>query len=213
MKFFIGIFLSPPTTFTKSNLHLISLLNFFSIYLGNDTLPFKATVDNGALNFYFYYDNVGRLSKDSVIEYSTVGNNGYYYVTNFTYSNSKIFTLSVGDLSNNGHILFIKDTIQLDARGNFLSSKTYDKDPLSGNYFLCNTTYSTFDNKLSPYTKVNGYKIWILANQIPIEKPFAFTANNLLNEISNNYTTTGGVPTLYSTYQINYKTLIMQMAF
>ena len=176
-------------------------LKFF--YNGNDSLPFKATADNDSFKLFFFYDLSGKLIKDSLINVDVSYSNDH--VTNFSYSNNKIFANSVSHYSPSfptGVSILNKDTITTDASGNFLSSISYVNN--TGVFQKTYLINNIFDSKISPYSKVSAYRMFILANQIPSEFPFAYAKNNLVREVLNNYQTIGGVTSLFYTSQRDF---------
>lgn len=165
-------------------------------YNQNDTLPFKAKTFQDSAYYYFFYDSFGRIEKDSLIDYGNGNNNPtpYILVNNYSYNTGKIF---ITHYSFNGIIptnIFGVDTLLQDSRGNIINSKLYSSNTPS-NFTLQNTIVTTYDNKLNPFMKVRGFKIFIFSEG---DFPGSTYENNLVS--FNNYDNTQ--PT--NTYTENY---------
>jgi hypothetical protein len=160
---------NPPISFTK--------IQYF--YNGRDSLPYKRinifkTLRLGILksndtitNFYSFNAN-GKLILDSAIKSS----DGFYNQSNNTYTRSiskrvqllnysgnKVYGLQqfsyLQNLNGTQNPYIRKDTATLSTLGN-ISSSSYRKDNLSpGSGFSYHTTTFTYDNKYSPFYKMN----------------------------------------------------------
>ena len=177
-------------------------IKFF--YNLNDTLPFKAKTFLDSVDYYFYYDGLGRLKKDSILRYdSQAGQNPSLIttllVTNYSYALNKIFLNSYFIAPNSGfpNPQYGLDTFFQDLRGNIIMEKLY-----SNNSTLQNTIASTFDNKINPFTKVNGFKIFIFSNG---DFPGGTCQNNLLSFNKYDNTQPGNIYTenYFNTYYTN----------
>ena len=162
-------------------------------YSLNDTLPYKArftAIDTA--DYYFYYDNLGRLSKDSIVQY--VLDTGsvyriYQYVNNYSVSANYIFVSSLDKTTYPSGYVSIrnsKDTLNLDINGNVISSR-YNFIAPSATYNNLFTA-SNFDNNLSPYTKAKAFKI------------FLFSFNDDFDGFSIGYPTTKNPVSITKTY-------------
>lgn len=176
-------------------------------YNGNDSLPYFIRHVLDSSDYYCDYNSTGKLVRDSVISYGASGGGAdEIKVTHLSYTVDKIYA----DISNSttgaaNLVPAYKDTLNLDARGNVIRSVDYFKDFLTGNYDLSNKTISTFDNNLSPYTRVSGFNMFILAYNIPfLNYDNVFTKNNELTNTDSYYTTTGGSTTLFDTRLVTY---------
>ena len=153
-------------------------------YLANDTLPFRAKTFTDSADYYFSYDNTGRLKKDSIINYGSTGSSNPFStlsVNNYTYATNKIFV--------NGYFIdpnsafpnpqYGIDTLFQDSRGNIITTKIYSSNTTS-NYTLDKTIVSTYDLKKSPYAKVPGFKVFLFTFG---DFPASPTVNNFLSDI------------------------------
>ncbi len=120
----------------------------------NDSLPYKTLFPSDQSTYYFFYDNTGRLIKDSV---NNVGGNAVNYNRNLTYSNNRIFAQVYRTFSGITSPIE-KDTFSFDTRGNMISSKYYFSNNGS-NYELASSSNSTFDNNPSPFLKTPSYRL------------------------------------------------------
>lgn len=153
-------------------------------YNANDTLPFKSKTFTDSADYYFYYDNVGRLKKDSIINFGSQGSNNpspTLSVNNYSYGTNKIFKNGyfIDPNSSSPNPFFKLDTLFQDVRGNIINAKIYSSNTTS-NYTLEKTIVSTFDNNINPYAKVPGFKVFLLSFG---DFTGFITTNNLLSAI------------------------------
>lgn len=146
-------------------------------YTGTDTVPSKCTnysydfagggyLKDTTITFYTYA--AGRRVKDSAVYYNTFGSgpvNAYSdtTVTLYNYTASQITTevlVKGGDRLDpgSGGESRSRDTATLDARGNVISSTTYDSydGGLTWDFFFA--SQFTYDTKPSPFSKLSNFK-------------------------------------------------------
>jgi hypothetical protein len=156
-------------------------------YNQNDSLPYKVYFTPDSSTYYFYYDNVGRLIKDSVENVFGAGLSG---VRNLNYSGNKIYAQLF--LTSNLALPIEKDTFTLDTRGNMINSKYYVKS-IGAIYELASSTNATFDNGSTPYLKTPGFRIFSFSfGTFHYEAYYNnFGANNILVDSYIQYPYTG----------------------
>ncbi len=175
-----------PLSIIPEDLYLEFFYNF------NDTLPYKSYFAQEQSTYHFYYDNLGRLTKDSV---NNLSGNGENFKRKLSYSGNQIFA----ELYNSPSVNPIeKDTFILDSRGNMVSSRFHILTTASI-YELATSTISTFDNGPSPFLKTPAFKIFSFTfGTLHFEQYYNnFGKNNLLVDIHNNHPYTGAPPIFY----------------
>ena len=161
-------------------------------YNQNDSLPFKAYFPLEQSTYHFYYDNLGRVIRDSVNNHS---GNGVNLKRNLSYFSNKIFAELYNPPFSNP---IEKDTFILDSRGNMISSR-YNILTIGSMYELATSTFSTFDNGPSPFLKTPAFRIFSFTfGTLNFEQHYNnFGTNNILIDIYNRYPFTGSGPINY----------------
>lgn len=175
----------------KNGLNGTVSINFLSFYYyQNDTLPYKVT-QSGEYHYYYFYDNMGRVVKDSLIDFAT---NTLYRVGAYSYGISKIF-LQV-DRQN----IIDRDTFSLDARGN-VTAVTFSS-VVNGISALTATVSAVFDNKPNPYIKIPEYRNFIFSYDYYYRNiGDLYRANNLISSVYTDYSS--GFPDTDNYYYSN----------
>ncbi len=162
----------------------------------NDSLPYKTLFPSDQSTYYFFYDNAGRLIKDSI---NNIGVNAVQFSRNLTYSSNMIFAQVYKTFSGTTSAVE-KDTFSFDTRGNMISSKYYFSNNGS-TYELASSSISTFDNNPSPFLKTPSYRLLSFTfGTFNFEAHYNnFGTNNILVDIYNRYPFTGsGITTQIS---------------
>jgi hypothetical protein len=184
--------LSNPT-FDSAN-----ILKFY--YNTNDSLPYKIEVIASIIptisieTYYYFYDNSGKLIKDSVNNFVGSGEN---LSRTLSYSGNKIFAEL--NSSNSTVNPIEKDTFTLDTRMNIVGFR-YHIRTTANTFELASSSTSTFDNGVNPYVKVPSMKIyWFTYSTIDFEadNSSSIGVNNILTNIFNRYPYTGSSNPFY----------------
>ena len=137
-------------------------------YSGNDSLPFKSTLyiydglNNDTTITYHYFDNAGKLIKDSVIN---ISNNSTYYQTQrklitISYSGSMMYgftrdsTLQQNNIPSTYPAIITTDTITLDANGNMVYTVQHRGNTTTS------ISNNSFDNHPHPFRRLNIFMCW-----------------------------------------------------
>jgi hypothetical protein len=162
-------------------------------YNQNDSLPYKAYFGPSSATYHFYYNNLGRLVKDSI---NNFGGSNLNLSRNLTYSGNKIFAQVYKTYLGTTNLVE-KDTFLLDTRGNMNGTKYYWLTN-SNNYELASSSNSTFDNAQSPLFKTPSYRIFSFTfGTMDFESHYNnFGVNNILVDIYNRHPFTGSSNTV-----------------
>jgi hypothetical protein len=192
------------------NTNVFSITNLF--YIGTDTLPYKITSIRNT-NFgsvpvtrFLFYDNTGRITKDSSFNTVTAGSifATFLNVDTYTYSGNNMYTFyKRTDLNIPVSTTFYKDTALLDVNKNITLLKNYIYDPSSSSYSLRTINNYTFDAKRNPFASIKylqGGSSSTYLSSTYLYVPVFASANNSNTYIRSYYT--GG--TLTGTLQTNY---------
>ena len=155
----------------------------------NDTLPFKAHFYTDSSDYYFFYDNLGRLVKDSI--FSSDNSNIKQETQKYTYNTNKIFikrNWTYNYLPLPLQVVNGNDTLILDAVGNVVSGRYYT-DSLGISTFQ-RSLIATYDTKIIPYKNTLSFKIFLFSFNDYYDGLGYFSTNNPIS--SNLYSPSGG---------------------
>ena len=147
---------------TTGNNFDTAVINFY--YNANDTLPYKVLTTIELGQYYFTYNNAGKLIKDSVIQRdpSNPVTNYSIRVNNYSFGNNEIYVNSNKAVYiANVSLYNFNDTLRLDAFGNVTMANYYSN--ASGIMYFSQNVTASFDNKISPYKKVKGWSVFLFS--------------------------------------------------
>lgn len=138
-------------------------------YMANDTLPYYAystrkdagSVDSTILQYYFFYDELGRKTVDSVLTKQTNGPENAGYVDRFYYAPGIV--VKVGQYREPGTIYDYRDTGVVNNEGDFTEHRFYDYGPDKKLRLTMHNRFS-YDNKNHIYSHIN------IRNTIPMNE-------------------------------------------
>ena len=185
-------------------------------YSGSDSLPFKSTlyVYDGNVNFdtvitYHYFDNTGKLVKDSIININKSTSPSYYQirqrVLNITYSAGMMYgftrdsAMFVNNVPSTSPAIITTDTITLDANANMIHTIQHRSTTVY-------TTTNSFDNHPHPFKALNIFMCWgVNIFQNSYYDPTEPNTNNITHVVE---TGTGSTPynhdfALFNSYYSN----------
>jgi hypothetical protein len=210
-------------------------------YAGNDSLPFKSTLyiydgsNRDTVITYHYFNNAGRLIRDSIIN---ISNNLTYYQTNrklidISYSGNMMYgfsrdsTLQQNNIPSTYPALIITDTITLDANGNMIytiqhrgtsttsiSTNSFDSHPHPMrrlNIFMC-WSHNIFQNRYYDPTQQNTNNITHVLETASGSQNYTHDFNLINSYYENGFLKTTAHPesagsALYEKYLFIYKSL------
>jgi hypothetical protein len=122
-------------------------------YMGSNMQPYKfVSIEQGAVvplaTKYFFYDNLNRIIKDSLLEQGDIFVQEHKYTSGFIFSKISYYLTTVNDS------IYYYDTARIDNKGNIADHISWRVEPNSTLRKMYVDTYA-YDTNKSPFLNVN----------------------------------------------------------